>query len=351
MRPYDVLIYGAYGYTGKLITRACGERGINALLSGRDRNRLREIAGETDYPFEACGLGDRSALEALLRKVSVIIHCAGPFAFTAPQMAEACLAAGTHYVDITGEYTVFEALSRLDERAKEKRIVIMPGAGFDVVPSDCLARHLKGKLPAATLLQLAFAIPQGGVSRGTARTVIESLGHGSMVRSNGHLRPIALGEKALDVDFGPFRSTAMCIPWGDISTAWRSTGIPNIEVYIAVSKRFLALARMSRWFNWLMRSEWVRAYLRRKLDARPAGPDDKRLLTGVCYLWGRVADAHGNTAEVRLQTRNGYWLTARTATLVTAKLLSGNVRHGYYTPAMYFGEGLIMEVEGSQWMD
>lgn len=278
---------------------------------------------------------------------AIVIHCAGPFQATAEKVILACLDTQTHYLDITGEYPVFEMMARYDAAAKEKGILVMPGVGFDVVPSDCLALHLSNRLPDATHLQLAFAMSKGGVSRGTARTMVEGLGYGSMIRKNGNLTPIALGEKTMDIDFGSFRRTAMCIPWGDIATAWRSTRIPNIEVYSAVPPAMIRMAKLGQWFNWLLRKRWLKSYLRKKVDARPAGPDDERLNTGKSYLWGRVTDANGRVVEARLQTISGYLLTARACLLIAGKLLSSGVRPGYYTPAQYFGEGLIQEVEGS----
>ena len=347
MRPYEIIVYGAYGYTGRLIIAACQAKGMKALISGRDASKLKTLSERTGFPFEDCALEDSSALTDLLKKANLVIHCAGPFHATAKQMVDACLETGTHYVDITGEYSVFEMLAGYDAQAKQKGILIMPGVGFDVVPSDCLAVHLKNRLPKATHLQLAFTMSKGGLSRGTARTMIEGLGHGSMIRRNGKLIPIGLGEKVMEINFGEFARKAMCIPWGDIATAWRSTGIPNIEVYSAVPESTIRMARIGGWFNWLLRKQWLKRYLRKKLDSRPPGPDENKLKMGRSYLWGRVRDDVGNEVEARLKTVSGYLLTANTATLIAAKLLSTDVQPGYHTPAAYFGEGLILEVEGS----
>lgn len=349
MREYDLIIYGAYGFTGSLIADECHTGGLNVLLSGRDKEKLKRQSEMTGYPFEACDLNDQSALVRLLKKGKIVIHCAGPFQKTVKQMVNACLEASTHYTDITGEYTVFELLAGFDTIAKEKGILIMPGTGFDVVPSDCIAVHLKKRLPRATHLQLAFAMLGGGLSRGTARTMIEGLGYGGMIRKDGRLVPIALGDKVMEINFGDFRKKGLCIPWGDISTAWRSTGIPNIEVYSGVPESSIRAAKVSRWFNWLLQKRWIKTYLRKKVDARSAGPDKTKLHSGKSYLWGRVYDDQGNVEEVRMRTLSGYLLTSKTATLIAAKLLSETVRPGYFTPAEYFGEGLIHEVEGTEW--
>lgn len=350
MREYQIVIYGSYGYTGSLITNTCKAKDLKVLLAGRNGEKLQAQSRATGYPYEVADITSASALRTLLEKGKLVIHCAGPFQDTAKQMVEACLNTRTHYIDITGEYRVFEMLAAYDHRAVEKEVLVMPGAGFDVVPSDCLAVHLKNRLPHATHLQLAFSMSEGGVSRGTARTVIEGLGHGSMIRKDGKLTSLVLGEKVLEVNFGEFRRKAICIPWGDIATGWRSTGIPNIEVYSAVPPSARQLAKYASWFNWLLKKKWLKNYLRSKVDMREAGPDEQRLKSGRSFLWGRVFDDKGNMEEARLKTVNGYLLTAKAAVLISEKLLSGGVRGGYFTPAQYFGERLISEIEGSEWM-
>lgn len=349
MREYQAVIYGSYGYTGALITRECKRKGLKVLLSGRDGSKLAEQSSMVGYPFEACDIDD-AALTDVVAKARLVLHCAGPFQFTAKAMVEACLSASTHYLDVTGEYRVFEMLAEYDAQAITKGILIMPGVGFDVVPSDCLALHLKKRLPAATHLQLAFTMSKGGMSRGTARTMVEGLGNGSVVREDGDLVPIGLGERVLTIDFGGFSRTAMCIPWGDISTAWRSTQIPNIEVYSAVPANMIRMARFSRFFNWLLRKRWVKEYLRSRVDGRRPGPKEETLKTGRSYLWGRVRDEAGRVVEARLSTANGYRLTADAAVLIAGKLINTTVQAGYFTPAQYFGEDLISEVDGTNWI-
>ena len=208
MTPQSIILYGSYGYTGKLIAEVCKERKLSVILAGRNRNALERQSEETGYGFEVVEIIDTVALTNLLRKGRLVIHCAGPFQRTAKPMAEACINAGVHYTDISGEFNVFETLSTFDNTARTSGIMIMPGTGFDVVPSDCLALHLKKRLPGATHLQLAFTMSKGGLSRGTAKTSIEGLGYGSTIRKDGRLVPIPAGRMLNAVDFGPF--TAGC---------------------------------------------------------------------------------------------------------------------------------------------
>lgn len=346
MKTDTIIIYGSYGYTGKLIVQECRRLGLKVVLSGRDGRQLEKQSLETGYPFEVVELLDTRALTTLLEQGLLVIHCAGPFQFTATQMVEACLKTGTHYTDITGEHQVFEAVFKYNEQAKKCGIMLMPGTGFDVVPSDCLALYLKKKLPTATHLQLAFA-SSGGFSRGTSKTMIEGLGYGSTIRKDGKLVQIKTAERILDVDFGPFQSKTMCIPWGDIATAFRSTGIPNIEVYAGIRDKTIRLLKASIVLNPLLRARWVKNFLRNRMDNRQPGPSAEKLATARSYLWGQVQDDAGREAQARLETPNGYTLTAKTSVHIAQKILNQNFKPGFQTPAMAYGSNLILEVNGT----
>ncbi len=177
--------------------------------------------------------------------------------------------------------------------------------------------------------------------------MIEGLGQGSMIRENGKLKRIALGELVLDVDFGPFQSKALNIPWGDISTAWRSTGIPNIAVFMGANATMIRNAKLSKYLNWLLKLKWVKNLLRNKIDSKPDGPSDERRTAGKSFLWGKVWDEKGNAATSRLEVPNGYTLTAIASVLIAEKILQGNFKTGYQTPAMAYGEEVVEEAGGT----
>ena len=131
----------------------------------------------------------------------MVLHCAGPFSRTARPMVEACLRNKKHYTDITGEIAVFEACAALDKKAQEAGIMLMPGVGFDVVPTDCLAKHLKGRLPTATRLSLAF-YGVGRLSHGTQATMIMNIGKGGAIRRDGKITGVPAAWKTREIDFG-----------------------------------------------------------------------------------------------------------------------------------------------------
>lgn len=345
MRENTIIVYGSYGYTGRLIINELKKKSFTVILAGRKREALQKQSEETGYPYEVVGISDTTALKNLLLKASLVLHCGGPFRFTAKQMVDACLETKTHYTDITGEWQVFELLAGYDGAAKKAGIQIMPGTGFDVVPSDCLAVHLKKRLPAATHLQLAFAMVPGGMSRGTKKSMTESLGFGGIMRKNNELVPFTLGKDVLDLDFGKFTTKTTRIQWGDISTAWRSTGIPTIEVFAGADEKAISNLKLSNHLGWLLRKRWMKDFILKQIDKGKAGPSEHDLHNGRCYLRGTVWDAEGNIKTSLFNGPNAYLLTAKTAVLIAEKVMTGKLDAGYKTPAMQYGADLVLEIK------
>ncbi len=345
------MVYGSYGYTGKLIVRECLQKNLEVVLAGRNEEALKAQSQETGYPFSVVSIEETGKLKELLSAATLVVHCGGPFIYTAEKMAEACLAAKTHYTDITGEIAVLQLLAGLNDRAKQAGIMILPGTGFDVVPSDCLALHLKNRLPDATHLELAFAMSDGGISRGTAKTTIEGLGEGSCIRQNGKLKVVPLHQGIKEINFGKFSSLAARIPWGDLSTAWHTTGIPNIEVFMGINRKLAFFMRLTSNFNWLLKKRWLKNILLKQADRGAAGPADYKREKARSYLVGRVWNVNRKEVKSEMVTLDGYTLTARTSLLIIEKILRGEYKTGYQTPASAYGTGLILEIPETQLTD
>ncbi len=338
------LIYGANGYTGSLIAREAAGRGLRPVLAGRNAAAVAALAGELGLEHRAFGLDRADDVAAGVAGVRAVLHCAGPFARTAKPMADACLRAGAHYLDITGEAGVFEALAARGAEARAAGVMLMPGAGFDVVPSDCLAAHLKRRLPSATHLALGFQ-SSGGVSRGTATTMIENVHRGGLVRRDGKLRRVPAAWKTRVIDFGRGPVPAMTIPWGDVSTAWHSTGIPNIEVYVAAPWTTRVAARISRLFGWLLGSAPVQRYLKRRAQSGEPGPSAEERARGRSYLWGEATDAAGGKVVSRLRGPEGYTFTVRAALAVVERVLAGDAPPGFQTPSTAYGPDFVLGLQ------
>lgn len=340
-----VIIYGATGYTGQLVVDECLSQGMRPILAGRDAAGVRELAQRHALEWRAASLDDAASLDRALVGATVVIHCAGPFARTSRPMADACLRNRVHYLDITGEIAVFEALAARDAESRAAGVMLLPGVGFDVVPTDCLAAHLKRRLPSATALALAFH-GGSGLSRGTATTMAENAGGPGAVRRGGRIVPVPPAWRTRRIDFGDRVRLAGTIPWGDVSTAFHSTGIPDIEVYVAMPPSTVRTLRLSRWIAPLLRTAWVRGRLVAAIRRRPPGPSPDERARATATVWGEVRDDAGTTVVSRLRTPDGYTLTARTAALAARRVLDGGAVPGFQTPSRVFGADFILQVPG-----
>jgi short subunit dehydrogenase-like uncharacterized protein len=336
MKPY--MIYGASGYTGRLIARAAAARGRKPVLAGRDAVKIEPLAAELGCDCRVFPL--TGALAQPLDGMAAVLHCAGPFRETAAPMMEACLAAGVHYLDITGEIDVIEAAAQRHQRAQAAGIALLPAVGMDVVPSDCLAARLAARLPGAIQLELAFA-GMASVSHGTAATIWENAGRGGRVRRDGQIVRVGVAWNVQRIPFRRGPQLAMTIPWGDVASAYHTTGIPNIAVYAALPPAALRVFRALRWLAPLAGLPPVQAAGRWWIDRRVRGPGDEELRRGRVEFWGRVTDAAGRTAEATLETPNGYALTVETSLAVLQAVLEGRIRAGFSTPASALGADLM----------
>lgn len=351
MQQNQFLLYGANGYTGELIARFAVRYNLQPVLAGRREEVLIPLSKKLGYPYKVIALNDNEALISALREVKAVVHAAGPYNFTAKKMIEACLKTGTHYLDLNGDMDVFEMIHGYDAEAKQAGIMLMPGAGFDVVPTDCLSLFLKNLLPDATTLQIAFATPGGGLSHGTAITSALRLGEPGAERKDGKIIPVPLGQKAMWVNFrgagGDINKLfVISLPWGDVFTAHITTGIPDIVAYTNVPPAAYKLLKLQGLFNWLLRTSFVRRLAKKIIDGRSPGLNDQKREKATSLVWGQVASKTGKTATAALSGPDAYTLTADSTLLITKKILSGNFKIGYQTPASAYGADLIMEIPG-----
>lgn len=341
----NFLLYGANGYTGRLVAALAAGRGLRPVVAGRDRRAVESLGARLGFETRVFALDDSKAVDAALGEVGAVLHCAGPFSRTSRPVADACLRTGAHYLDITGEIAVFESLAARDAEARAAGVTLLPGVGFDVVPSDCLAAHLKRRLPSASRLALAIK-GTGRVSHGTATTMVENIHRGGMVRRGGRLTPVPAAWHTRAIDFGSGPESATTIPWGDVATAFHSTGIPDVEVYAELPAAARLAMQATRLFGPLLASEPVQRLLKSRIKARPAGPSDEERRRGRSYVWGEAADDAGRRAVSRLTGPEGYTLTAMTALASVGRVLRGDAPAGFQTPSKAFGPDFILEIEG-----
>jgi short subunit dehydrogenase-like uncharacterized protein len=344
------LIYGAYGYTGELITELAVKQGQKPLLGGRNAQKLQKLADKFQLPYQVFDLNESDKLDTALQAVDAVLHIAGPFSATAETMVKACIKNKVHYLDVTGEIDVFEWIATQDQAAKQAGIVLMPGVGFDVVPSDCLAAYLKSKMPEAIQLEIAIkSIAEA--SRGTMLTMIEGMNKGGKVREQGSIRSVPMAYHTRDLVFQGKKESLISVPWGDVSTAFFSTQIPTIYTYMFVDSKIKAMAGFSRYFGWFLGLSPIQSVLKWQVKNTMTGPDVDYRAKAKSYVWGEVRDMNNKTLQAFVETKEAYTLTAETALASVLRALKGEVKAGFQTPATAFGADFILTFEGSKRFD
>lgn len=346
MRKNLWMIYGANGYTGRLLAQEAVRQGLTPILGGRNAAAVEALANELNLSARIFDLADATASRDALNGVAVVAHCAGPFSATSAPLIAACLASATHYVDITGEIAVFEHAHTQHAAAQAAGIVVCPGVGFDVIPTDCLAACLQAALPDASHLALGFDTASG-LSPGTAKTSVEGLQLGGMIRQDGQLRSVPLGFKRREIDFGRGPKSAVTIPWGDVATAFYSTAIANIEVYLPAPTALAFGMRLIDPLRGLLGRPAVHNWLKAQVNKRIAGPDAATRARQLTRVWGEARNAAGQVKTARLQTANGYDVTVHGALLAVRHLLKYAGPGGYYTPSKLLGERCVEQLPGS----
>jgi short subunit dehydrogenase-like uncharacterized protein len=339
-----ILIYGATGYTGKLIAKAAADQGARPVLAGRNLARVSAVARPLGLKARAFDLGDPTRLDAAIKDVSVVLCVAGPFSATSRPMVDACLRNRVHYLDITGEIDVFEALAARDAEARARGVVLLPGVGFDVVPSDCLAAHLKRRLPDATHLKLYLSLG-ANMSRGTAKTMIEAIAAGTRLRRHGRLVARGRAEEGT-CDFGKGERPTIQVSWGDVSTAYRSTGIPNIEVQFEALPAIRRMTQTPAFIKSFLGLGFMQSFLKAQVGRMPEGPSEATRRAGQAVIVGDARNSDGQTVRSRLRTPEGYTLTALTAFDAAKRVAAGEVKAGFQTPSRAFGPDYILSFDG-----
>jgi short subunit dehydrogenase-like uncharacterized protein len=306
---------------------------------------MESVARALALPYKVFGLENPRELDAALRDVTVLINAAGPFEITARPIVEACLRTGTHYLDVAGDLPVLQYLHGLDAAARDADVMIMPGAGFVVVASDCLAAHVAARLPEARYLGLGFS--RGDmISRGSFTSMLGLIGQGVTIRRDGRLCAVPLGGLERAFDYGGGDTLSMAVPWPDAFTAYYTTKIPNIEGYLEADLCTRSASQMLSLFAAPLRLTPVRSLLTLMAQALPEGPSEAQRAATPKVIVAEVEDRYRRRVRARLHTPNVYTFTALAALAIAQRVLDGEARAGFQTPAAVYGPDFILGFEG-----
>ena len=345
-----ILIYGANGYTGKLIIKKAILQSLNIVISGRNKKEISKLADKNNLNYFTSTPKELQKNFQLLEKFDLLLNCAGPFSKTAKPIIKACLSSKTHYLDITGEIDIFRLGKSFDNKAKDSNIIICPGVGFDVIPTDCLAAALSKKLPDADELILGFESTAKKISPGTMATSIESLGYGGKIRKNGKITSVPLAYKTKKIDFGNGIKTMVTIPWGDVATSYYSTNIENISVYIPMHEKQIKKIKMVWKLSWLLKSKFVQNFMKKKVKMKIKGPNFDERKSSKMFVWGQIIKGK-EILEGKFITENGYNVTVNGSLAVINFISNNKLKGGYYTPSQLCGKELIEQLPGSTKID
>lgn len=344
------MIYGAYGFTGELLARKAVDEGFTPIVAGRSAEKLQGLKEELDLNHRVFSLDDFSELTESIQDVETVVHCAGPFVKTAEPMMEACVETGTNYLDITGEIPVFETEFEYDEQARDAGCAIISGMGFDVVPTDCLARYVANKVESPDSLEIVVRTDISP-SSGTMKTMLELSPEGGFLRRNGSLRPAKIGGESIAVDFPGGSYTGVSIPLGDLVTASRSTGAPNITTYLTVpsyAAPFMGI--FSSFLGGLTRVGAIRRTLQWIVEKTVSGPTEEEQKQGENWIYARVKEEGSDTEEAWLRAPEAYRLTVLSC-LEGVKKLPDRDLAGSFAPAEAFGADFVLGIEGTERFD
>lgn len=340
----ELLIYGSYGYTGSLITRQAARTGVSPIIAGRRAKPLEEQATELGLEYRAFSLDHPPVVESRLEGIDAVLNCAGPFSTTAEPLLDACLEAGTHYLDIAGRITVLESLAQRDAEVARANVTALPAVGFDTVPTDCLAAMLAEPLESPRQLTIALD-GLATFSPGTVKSIIDDLDRPGAVREDGVIRNVPLAWKTRSFDFGTEEKIGVTVPWGTVSTAYYSTGIGNIETYATVPDFAAQAMRWGRPLTPLLSSTVLREGLTAIVDRLVSGPTPDERAQSTTRIWAEVTGEDGSTMA-RLTTPDTYDFTATTAIESVRRVLEGDIEPGFQTPVTAFGADYVTEFDG-----
>lgn len=341
-----LLIYGATGYSGGLVARLAAERGWAPIVAGRDAARVEAFARRLDVPARVTAVGDPDAVDRMLVGVGVLLNAAGPFSATAEPLLAACLRAGVHYLDLGAEVPAIERLATYADAARARGVMIMPAVGFDVVASDCLAVHVARRVPGATRLAIGITNLRL-LSRGSAKTLVQTV-DGGLVRRDGALVPVPLGALEHTLDYGEGPRASVSVSLADLTTAYHSTGIPNVATYTEATPFMRALLAGVRAGRPVLRTAPAQAWLGACAELLPEDPTTARpdAAAGTQRVVVEAVDDAGTRAVSRLETPEAYAFTPHAAGAVLERVLAGDVEPGFETPGRVYGPDLVLGLPG-----
>jgi len=343
-----VLLYGANGFSGKLILKEAQKQGVELVIAGRNKKEIKKASDEFNFPYRIASLDNDLEINDMLKDIDCLFNAAGPFSQTTKPLIKACIAMGIHYVDLSGEIDDYIAVHSHNKTAIENNVMLLPGVGFDIVPTDCLGLYTSKKIKDPS--ELNFYIKGfDDISSGTATTAIEAIGKGIRFRKDGKIVR-AKKTETVKINYNEKNEAYLLSTWGDIFTSYLTTKIKNIKVYFKSSlfnKSYILLLHY-------LESIYKYNFMKKPLffwASMQKGPSQEKMDTGTIEIIAEAKNSLGESAATHLVLPEGYIFTALSSVMIIKKIQDGIIKPGFHTPAQLFGEDFILEVEGTSRSD
>jgi short subunit dehydrogenase-like uncharacterized protein len=335
------MVYGATGFSGRSIAERLCTAGHDVVVAGRSEAKVCDLARALGAPSRVFGLEDPAEAALGLAGIGVVLHAAGPFLETAVPMIEACARAGAHYLDLSGEWPVFSFAQRFGPAAADAGVMLMPGVGYLIVISDCLAAHAAKLVPEAALLRIAVSQPSTAMSRGTLRSGLDLMANRVIVRRSGAVQAIPLGSLRKTFNFGAGERSSLGFSWPDVITGQHTTGVANIEAYVEAPTAFRLAWRIGAQAAEAFGETAFKAASAPVTALWPEQPSPAALEQSTHRVVVEAVDRWRRARRFGVLTPDGYSVTTLTAQAIVERVLGGEHPPGFQTPAGVFGAELM----------
>jgi short subunit dehydrogenase-like uncharacterized protein len=338
-----IAVYGATGFTGRLVAAELRRRGAEMVLSGRNPAKLEILAEEIGpgVEMQAARLDDPASLRELLEPCAAVISCAGPFQLHGEPVLAAAVETGTHYLDTTGEQpfmrTVFEEYGARAERAG---VALVTAMGFDYVPGDLIAALTAGAEPVDEIV-LAYWVKDFGPTRGTALSALGMMAGGDVEWRDGALLPASQRVGRGTWDFGPPIGTQRMVryPAGEHITVPRHVRTKRVRTLLSASTAVPlpgpAASLLMAPFQLVLRTP-VRRALEALIPRLPEGPSAESRRKSR-FVVACEARSEGGRTWGTVTGSDPYGLTARTTVEGALRCATpGYGRRGALAPSQAF---------------
>ncbi len=336
-----IWVLGATGKGGRAIASELIGGDADVVLLGRDHDRLAAVAaslGGQNRTILSSGPAELVALIAA-EKPTVVVNTIGPFGETSTPLARACLAAGSHYVDLANELQPVQALLNMDADARNGGVTLVTGAGFGVLATEALVIELGSDRPAAARATVAAMPAVDGLGSAVLASVVDAVAYGGRRYRDGRLVRTRLGAEHAWIPLPDLPAIqGLAVPTGELEAARRASGADDVVAFSSEMPSGRTVRAVLPVLSALLAVQPVRAGAQWLVNHVRLTPPVKS--GDISWAYARLEWPDGTHREAWLRAGEGYSFTARVAAHTATQISDGQVDPGAFTPGVLFGADL-----------